>query len=158
MIIPVEQSDPSLAYYNANAAGYSEATLNVDMSAIRTRFLQHIPRGGRILDAGCGSGRDTLAFIKDGYAVRAFDGSTRMAERASIYSGLECEVLRFQDVAFDQEFDGIWSCAALLHVQKAEMKDVLRRLIRSLKLGGLSPFSAAFASFSADFNSSIRIL
>jgi len=141
MTIRVKERDSCLDYYEANAEGYSAATLNVDMSAVRNRFLKHIPRGGRILDAGCGSGRDAVEFVKDGYSVKLFDGSAKMAERASIYSGVVCEVLRFQDVAFEQEFDGIWSCAALLHVPKAEMNDVLRRLIRALKPGGFAYFS-----------------
>jgi SAM-dependent methyltransferase len=141
MNTPLKEADSCLGYYDANAVEYSTATLNVDMSAVRCRFLQYIPRGGRILDAGCGSGRDTVAFLKGGYSVKAFDGSAKMAERASIYSGQECAVLRFQDVAFDREFDAIWSCAALLHVSKSEMKDVLRRMIRSLKLGGIAYFS-----------------
>jgi ubiquinone/menaquinone biosynthesis C-methylase UbiE len=42
------------------------------MAPLYTRFLARIPAGGHILDAGCGSGRDALAFRKLGYAVTAF--------------------------------------------------------------------------------------
>jgi 2-polyprenyl-3-methyl-5-hydroxy-6-metoxy-1,4-benzoquinol methylase len=137
----LDNRDPCVTYYDANAAEYCAATLNIDMNAIRSRFLSNVPAGARILDAGCGSGRDTVAFLRDGYSVKAFDGSAKMAECASIYSGQTCEVLRFQDMAFDREFDAVWSCAALLHVPKAEMRDVLERIIHSLKLGGVAYFS-----------------
>lgn len=130
-----------VAYYDANAEGYCAATLNLDMDAIRSRFLRNVPPRARILDAGCGSGRDTLAFLRSGYSVKAFDGSAKMAACASIYTGQECEVLRFQDMAFVREFDAIWSCAALLHVPKLEMSEVLVRIIRSLKPGGVAYFS-----------------
>jgi SAM-dependent methyltransferase len=64
-----------------------------------------------------------------------------MAEYASKYTGQECAVLRFQDMAAEREFDAVWSCAALLHVPKSEMRDVLGRMIRSLKPGGVAYFS-----------------
>jgi 2-polyprenyl-3-methyl-5-hydroxy-6-metoxy-1,4-benzoquinol methylase len=137
----LDQRDPSAAYYDANAEEYSAATFKIDMDAIRSRFLCNVPAGARILDAGCGSGRDTVAFLKSGYSVKAFDGSTKMAQHASIYSGQQCEVLRFQDMEFEQEFDAVWSCAALLHVPKSEMKDVLGRIVRSLKPSGIAYFS-----------------
>jgi 2-polyprenyl-3-methyl-5-hydroxy-6-metoxy-1,4-benzoquinol methylase len=134
----LDDRDSGVAYYDANAKEYCAATLRIDMDAIRSRFLRNVPPGARILDAGCGSGRDTLAFLRGGYSVRAFDGSVKMAECASINTGQECEVLRFQDMAFDREFDAVWSCAALLHVPKSEMSDVLVRIIRSLKPGGIA--------------------
>jgi len=141
MVNAHDNCDPGVAYYDANAKEYCAATLNIDMDDIRSRFLRNVPPGARILDAGCGSGRDTLAFLRGGYSVKAFDGSAKMAECASVYTGQECEVLRFQDMAFDREFDAVWSCAALLHVPKSEMSDVLVRIIRSLKPGGVAYFS-----------------
>jgi 2-polyprenyl-3-methyl-5-hydroxy-6-metoxy-1,4-benzoquinol methylase len=137
----LDSRDLCAAYYDANAEEYSASTLHIDMDAIRSRFLSNVTPGARILDAGCGSGRDTVAFVRSGYSVKAFDASAKMAEYASRYTGQECEVLRFQDMEFDREFDAVWSCAALLHVPKSEMSDVLGRMIRALKPGGLAYFS-----------------
>ncbi len=123
-------------YYNDNAAAYSDATVGVDMSGLRARFLTHIPEHGHILDAGCGSGRDSRAFIDNGYRVTAFDASTQMAQLASAYIGQSVAVLRFQDAVWTERFDGIWACASLLHVSRQELSDVLRRLARALKPGG----------------------
>lgn len=142
----LRESDPSVQYYDNNAEDYCASTVQIDMSEIRARFVKYIPAGGRILDAGCGSGRDALAFILEGYSVTAFDASGKMAEFATKYTGQECQVLRFQDVSFDSEFDGVWSCAALLHVSREEMPDVLRRIVRSLRPGGTGYFSFIYGN------------
>jgi len=137
----LDRRDPCAAYYDANAEEYSAATLQIDMNPIRSRFLRNVPPGARILDAGCGSGRDTVAFQRSGYSVTAFDASAKMAEFASRNTGQECAVLRFQDMTFERKFDAVWSCAALLHVPKSEMSDVLGRIVRALKPGGVAYFS-----------------
>src|ERR1035438_5622827 len=54
------------AYYDAHATEFCANTLSVDMSPLYGPFLREIQPGGRILDAGCGSGRDSLAFMKMG--------------------------------------------------------------------------------------------
>jgi len=137
----LDSRDLCAAYYDANAEEYSAATLQIDMNALRSRFLSNVPPCARILDAGCGSGRDTVAFLRRGYSVAAFDASAKMAGCASRYTGQRCAVLRFQDMAFEREFDAVWSCAALLHVPKSEMSDVLDRMVRALKPGGVAYFS-----------------
>src|SRR3712207_7267921 len=47
------------------------------------RFLRRVRPGGRILDAGCGTGRDALAFVQRGFEVVAFDASAEMVDRKS---------------------------------------------------------------------------
>lgn len=124
-------------YYNENAAEYFASTVNVDMHALRERFLTHLPARGHILDAGCGSGRDSLAFLNAGYRVTAFDAAPKMAALAEERIGQSVEVLRFQDVTWSNTFDGIWACASLLHVPRSELPDALQRLERALKPGGI---------------------
>src|SRR5689334_13773163 len=67
-------TDLTLRYYDQHAAEFCARTVDVDMSALHAGFLAHIRPGGRILDAGCGSGRDSLAFIQQGYDVVSMDG------------------------------------------------------------------------------------
>lgn len=50
------------SYYQANAHEFFEGTVAVDMSSLYDAFTPHLPAGARVLDAGCGSGRDALAF------------------------------------------------------------------------------------------------
>lgn len=127
----------STAYYDRNADEFVERTRGLDMSAIYERFLAHIAPGGHILDAGCGSGRDSLAFMDLGYRVTAFDASAEMCARASDVLRQPVVKLRFQDIEWQEEFEGIWACASLLHVPQAELVDVVRRLCTALKPQGV---------------------
>lgn len=124
-------------YYDAHAEEYCRTTVGLDMSCVYPRFLAELLPGALIADAGCGSGRDTKAFLERGYRVASFDASPQMADFATAYTGQTCHVLRFQDVEFQNHFDGIWACASLLHVPKREMLGVLRRLMTALKPGGI---------------------
>ena len=129
--------DPTLAYYEEQAQAFFAETVAVDMTPLYDRFLARVPPGGHILDAGCGSGRDARAFQRLGYAVTAFEASPALARLASEHCGLPVEVRRFQDVEWEDRFDGIWACASLLHVPMAELPEVLGRLGRALKFGGV---------------------
>ena len=57
------------SYYDAHAKEYAALTVRADMSQAYDRFLAYLPAGAGILDAGCGSGRDSLFFLKNGYEV-----------------------------------------------------------------------------------------
>ncbi|MCB1837835.1 MAG: methyltransferase domain-containing protein, partial [Alcanivoracaceae bacterium] len=127
----------TLRYYDSNAQAFIEATFSVPMSPLYEHFLPRIPKGGHILDAGCGSGRDALYFHQQGYRVTAFDGSRAMAELASKKTGLPITHRTFTDVSEIKLYDGIWACASLLHLQAPEIADALSRLWNALKPGGL---------------------
>jgi SAM-dependent methyltransferase len=124
-------------YYDRNAEQFYRETVNVNMEELYTRFLAYVPEGSSILDAGCGSGRDSLYFLRRGYKVTAFDASNELVALSSQLTGLPVLHLRFQDVEFDHDFDGIWACASLLHVPRAEIDDALARLTRAMKPGGV---------------------
>ena len=127
----------TLKYYQDNAQTFFDGTVNVDMSSLYETFTKHLAPGARVLDAGCGSGRDAKAFRKMGYQVVAFDASSAMVELAREHTGLPVQLMTFADVDWKEEFDGIWCCASLLHVPAVELPDVMRRLADALKPGGV---------------------
>jgi SAM-dependent methyltransferase len=129
-------SDLTVAYYDAHAGEYVRDTFGLDMAPLYEPFLGLVPAGGHILDVGCGSGRDALAFMRKGFRVTAIDASGEMARAATERTGLAVAVLRAQDVTFENEFDGVWACASLLHVPSGETDDVFARLTRALRPGG----------------------
>jgi SAM-dependent methyltransferase len=137
-----ELQGQTILYYDEHATEYVQRTLDVDLSHLYDRFLTHIPPGGHILDAGSGSGRDTLYFLDKGYEVTAFDASEELATLSSEITGQNTLHLRFQEIDFRNAFDGIWANASLLHVPPCEIDDVIARLCRALKAGGV-----LFASF-----------
>src|ERR1039458_7522672 len=97
-------------------------TIEVNMEALYAPFLDRMQNGAHILDAGCGSGRDTLNFLRRGYVVTAFDASKPLVELASRLTGQEMLNLRFDEIEFDRTFDGIWACASLLHVARHDIE------------------------------------
>lgn len=127
----------TIDYYNQNAEAFVSGTLQADMSYCRDRFMKYLSPGCRILDAGCGSGRDTIAFAEKGYEVDAFDASEEICRLASANTGIEVKCLRFEDLSGADEYDGIWACASLLHVRKKDLPEVFHKLGVLLKGGGI---------------------
>jgi SAM-dependent methyltransferase len=132
----------SAAWYDQHAGEYASRTDTVDLTDQYDRFLAHLPPGGRLLDAGCGPGRDSLAFLARGYEVTAVDASIGMVELASRQLGQPVLHLRHEDIAYDREFDGIWANATLLHVPHSDLPEVLARYRKALV-----PDGVMFASF-----------
>lgn len=128
---------PSISYYDDFAADFVANTLDVDMEEHRARFLARLPSGGAILDLGCGSGRDSLAFLTSGYAVTSVDGSQAMVDATSELTGRSTRKLRFDELDYCGVFDGIWACASLLHVARKELDVTMKRVTRALRPGGV---------------------
>ena len=127
----------SLDYYDAHAKEYAELTVKADMSPAYDRFLAYLPAGAAILDAGCGSGRDSLCFMKKGYDVTMLDASEGMCNCAEELTGRKALCMGFHEIEFADRFDGIWACASLLHVSEKELENVLVKFHRALKRDGV---------------------
>jgi len=126
----------SSQYYTFHVQQYVKTTFEVDMSAQYAMFLPYLKKGSSILDAGCGSGRDTLVFKQGGYTIQAFDASEAMVEYARSLTGIPVRKLLFQEMDYEQDFDGIWACASLLHVPKEELDQIFSLLAKALKPKG----------------------
>ncbi|HOC61177.1 MAG: class I SAM-dependent methyltransferase [Smithellaceae bacterium] len=124
-------------YYNRNALAYYQQTVNLDISNRYHQFFKLIPQNGKILDAGCGSGRDSLYFKQQGYSVVSFDISKELVGLASGLIGQKVLHMSFGDLDFENEFHGIWASASLLHIPPEEMDDALEKLSRALKKNGV---------------------
>ena len=127
----------TLDYYNKNSEEYFNSTLNVDMTNTYKEFLKLVPEGGKILDLGCGSGRDSMNFMKLGYEVTAVDGSKELAKKASVLLGKEVIVSTFEELELKEKFHGIWACASLLHIKREDLKTVLNNLYNNLDDNGV---------------------
>ncbi len=123
-------------FYDREADSYAAATVGLDMSADYARFLPRVRPGGRILDAGSGSGRDTLAFLNRGFEVCAFDASPSMAALSSRLTARMTLVRTFSDIDERDRYDGIWASASLLHVPEFELDDAWDRLVQALGASG----------------------
>lgn len=127
----------TIDYYNTHASQFAESTLNVDMESLYQPFLEHLPRTARILDLGCGSGRDSLAFKKKGYEVEAIDYSEELVKKAHELTGINVRYQSFYDLDKVERYDGIWACASLLHCERDRLAEVLRKMLCALKPNGV---------------------
>ena len=128
---------PTPDWYSLHAPAFCARTFAIDMEPARQRFLRHVPAGGRILDVGCGSGRDSLRFAELGYAVDARDRSPEIAREATLRTGLAVCVEDVLEMDDRDAFDGIWACAMLIHLDDAGFREAVRRLARALRPGGV---------------------
>lgn len=137
----------TLEYYNQNPGTFVSGSLSADMTEARSRFAACLPSGGLVLDLGCGSGRDTKAFMELGFRVEAVDGSTELCELASSYAGIQVRQMLFSELDAVDRYDGIWACASLLHLPRAELLDVLGKAGAALKKGGVLYASFKYGDF-----------
>lgn len=124
-------------YYNKHAEEFIASTFEVDMESLYQPFLAELPEGARILDVGCGSGRDTLAFKNKGYQVDAIDYSEELVKKASRLTGIPIKLKSFYEVDDYEAYDGIWACASLLHCERTRLKEVIGKLVSALKPNGV---------------------
>ena len=138
----------SIGYYNKYANIYFESTVELNMEEALNKFINYLPESAEILDLGCGSGRDSLYFIEKGFDVTAVDGSEELCELASIHIGQDVLNMQFNELDFQEVFDGVWACASLLHITSTQLEDVLNRIVKSLKSGGVLYMSFKHGEFS----------
>jgi trans-aconitate methyltransferase len=99
--------------------------------------LPRLPATALILDAGCGSGRDSNAFLAKGHRLVAFDACEALVHMARQQPGLAVAHQDFADVSEKAHYDGILACASLLHVREKALPDRLKRLWEALRPGGV---------------------
>lgn len=125
-------------YYNKNAQEFFHQTVKADMSELYDIFLKNLPcNEGKILDLGCGSGRDSKYFLDSGFEVVAMDISEELGKRASEYIGQKVIIQDMRELNYQDEFIGIWACASLLHLDEDEIIETLRKIFKSLKRDGI---------------------
>lgn len=136
--------DPAtLAFYDGEAPTYV-ASGKDGASRSLAPFMEMLPAGARILELGCGGGRDAEAMLAHGFHVEPTDGSAAIAAKAEQRLGRAVRVMKFDELSDVEAYDAVWASASLLHVPNEALDGVLGRIYRSLRPGGLH-----FASYKA---------
>ena len=118
----------SIDYYNRYAVPYYEETVDASMEEVMKPFVELLSEeseNAEVLDLGCGSGRDTLLLEEYGFYVTPMDGSEEMCKLAEVNTDKEVLQMTYDEMEFDDVFDGIWACASLIHLTEDEMRKVI---------------------------------
>lgn len=124
-------------YYDEHAASFFEQTFYLPTDSLSQFFMEKLPQNSRVLDAGCGTGRDAKYFAEQGLIVEAFDASEELVKLARIHTALEIQHSSFLTFKSTNKYDGIWACASLLHVPFNELSSTIEYLASYLKFGGI---------------------
>ncbi|MBI3525042.1 MAG: class I SAM-dependent methyltransferase [Betaproteobacteria bacterium] len=130
----------TLEYYDSRAEDFWEGTRNHDVGQNIAALLENISSEPpfKILDFGCGPGRDLKVFAGLGHIATGLEGAGRFAAMARAYS--DCEVWQQDFLKLDlpqEHFDGVFANASLFHLPSQELPRVLSELRATLKPGGV---------------------
>ncbi len=128
--------------YNKTAQKYKSTRGSISMQTEIEKF-QALLAGKKILDLGCGPGRDVKVFVENGFQVTGIDLSEEMIKLARDEM-LEAEFIvgDLLELPFeDQSFDGVWSSATIHHLKKEDIPIALSEINRVLKKNGAAYIS-----------------
>ncbi|BDT79605.1 class I SAM-dependent methyltransferase [Polynucleobacter yangtzensis] len=133
-------SQKNISHYDQNAISYDRGTQDHDVSQNINALLRTIKAEPpfRILDFGCGPGRDLLTFKKLGHIAVGLEGSQQAAQIAKMKSDCEILIQDFFNLSLPKDtFDGIFANASLFHIPNTLLPKVLDHLWCCLKPGGI---------------------
>jgi len=134
-------SDPvaeTIRRYDEFAEEYADRWLDPAAMAYQYGFFNGNLSGPRILDAGCGPGRDAKFFTEARYEVTGIDLSSVFLDIAqSLVPRARFAQMDMRRLAFaDRTFHGVWACASLLHIPHDQGLSTMKELARVLLPGG----------------------
>jgi SAM-dependent methyltransferase len=135
---PVQRYAMTRAYYDREAEDYAAKTIAIDTAGRISKFASYLPAGARVLDVGCGSGRDLIRLRAAGLKPVGLDISPSLAAIAQKNSNLPVTVGDLRTPPFaDASFHGVWAMASLLHIEARELDTSLAGLLRILLPAGI---------------------
>lgn len=131
-----ETFDPATLAFYANEAPVYAARGTDGANRHLEAFLDRLTPGHRILELGCGGGKDAALMIKRCFDVDPTDGVPEIAAQAEARLDRPVRVMRFDELDAVEAYDAVWASATLLHVPRAGLTAILTSIWRALKPGG----------------------
>ena len=130
----------TISYYEENAKSLISRYESADINEVQELLLQIFEPNSKLLEIGCGSGRDASFMIKNNFDVIAIDGSKNMIEEAKkIHPELSEKLLHKtlpSNLDFNKTFDGIYSIATLMHLSKIDLEKTISKIYDLLNQNG----------------------
>lgn len=126
----------TVEFYDKNYSNYDQSTHNLELTDQLFSFMKLIKPGGRILDIGCGTGRDIQQFQKAGFFADGVEPSKSMAKLAIERTKALILEKSAEDINDKEKYNGIWACASLLHLPKKRFESVIKKIARALTVNG----------------------
>ena len=125
----------TIAFYEERAPHY---TMTFGQAPARhlDPFLDRLAPGARVLELGCGGGRDSARIVERGFELDATDGVAAMVRKANERFDVGARVMRFDDLKAVAKYDAVWAHACLLHAGRADLRGILASIYRALRPGG----------------------
>jgi len=144
----------TLNYYSANAPLLTERYELADVHEIQNLLLETFTKKSKLLEIGCGSGRDAFFMLSNGYNIIAVDGSEKMiSESKKIHPKLSNNLFHKilpNDLKFDIKFDGVYTIATLMHLDKNNIEKAILSIYDLLNPSG--KFLMSVCLFRDDIN------
>jgi 2-polyprenyl-3-methyl-5-hydroxy-6-metoxy-1,4-benzoquinol methylase len=108
------------------------------------RFIMPLPRGGAILDLGCGGGEPIARYLIDhDFAVTGIDSSATMIGLARTrFPRHRWLHIDMRTLAIEDRFEGVLAWSSLFHLDHDEQEEMIARMAGWLKPGGRLLFNS----------------
>lgn len=137
----------TIRIYDEICEEYARKTESIVLKELWDMFACRIPERGKILDLGCGSGRDSIYFRSIGFEIVALDASPKMCQIAYRYLKDNVVCGNILDLCYDREFDGIWACASMLHIPRKDQQLAWKTIVKALRQNGYAYVSYKYGGF-----------
>ena len=124
-------------YYRINYQAYHKRTFQLNPASFLKPLVKVLPRGSKVIDVGCGSGRDLQWLKRRGYRTVGLERAVKLADLAQQMVG--CEIIRADFESFDfssLKVDAVLLIGALVHLPHQKMPAVLKNIMKAIRPGG----------------------
>lgn len=131
-------ADPrTIATYDAKAKEYASLVDSDAPDTTLKTFIDLIPKGGHVLDLGCGPGTSSVHMQNAGLVPDPVDASAGMIKIAQDKFGLNARQATFDDIAGVEIYDAVWANFSLLHAPRENLPHYFGAIAKATKPSGV---------------------